>query len=308
MLKNFYKKYLKKGDKIIIACSGGADSTYLTHLSAIACKELGVEAVLAHLNHKLRGEESEKDAKFVENLAKTLGYKSVIKSKKFTKFSEDKGRQARLEFFESTRKIEKAKYIILAHHKDDNLETIIMNFVRGAGLKGLSGMSKLSGNTLRPLLELSKSEILTYLKKHKIKYREDGSNKDNGFTRNYYRNVVIPSIKEKNPNLADSIIKNAENFEEIDNYLNKKANNWIKKHTHNKLYDLKSFRKQEKVIQKCILKVLYKQTKGDLQELESKHIEEVLKLLMESHSGKYKNLGKHTIVKIQAKSFSVTSL
>lgn len=300
------KKHLQKGDKIIIGCSGGADSTYLVHRATEICAEIDVKIVIAHLNHKTRNE-SDSDEQFVKDLGKKLGLKVITDSKTFEKFSEEEGRNARRKFFEDLRKKEKAKYILLAHHLDDNTETILMNFARGSGLTGLKGMSELSGKILRPLLQIEKSEILKYLEENNLEFREDATNQDNSYTRNHYRNLVIPTMKKKNTNLSGRISKSAKNFSEIEDFIAQEARQWIEQQSSHS-HDLKDFRLLHPALQKEILRQLYRQIKGDLKELESKHIEEVLDMLINSHSGKGKNLGKHTVVEIKGKSFKIKAI
>lgn len=305
---------IKPGSTVIIGCSGGADSTFLSYLAQQVLAAKKVQLILAHLNHNLRGKDSEKDALFIAKLGKKLSMKIEIKSVKFTKFSEEQGRQARQKFLEECRQKHKADYILLAHHADDNTETILMNFVRGSGLTGLQGMKVQNGKILRPLLSLNKADILAYLKKHKISYQEDITNKDNSYTRNSYRNQLIPLLKEKNPNLNLSLKRIAQNLAEIKNFLEQQAIDWLNLHNTKTIkgdhssYDLKSFRQQHIAVQKEILRQLHQKTTGHLQELESKHLEEVLDLLMNSHSGKHKNLGKITEISIKGKAFQIRQI
>lgn len=296
---------IKPGSTVIIGCSGGADSTFLSYVAQQVLAAKKVQLILAHLNHNLRGKDSQNDAVFVEKLGKKLSVETEIKSIKFSKFSEEKGRQARQKFLEECRQKHQADYILLAHHADDNTETILMNFVRGSGLTGLQGMKVQNGKILRPLLSLNKADILAYLKKHKISYQEDITNEDNSYTRNSYRNQLIPLLKEKNPNLNLSLKRTAQNLAEIEDFLDEQAKNWLNEHDNKGLYDLKSFRQQHIAVQKEILRQLHQKTTGHKQELESKHLEEVLSLLMNSHSGKHKNLGKITEVSIKGKTFQI---
>lgn len=301
-------KVIPAKSTVIIGCSGGADSTFLTYICAKLLSAQKTTVVLAHINHNLRAKESQKDEEFVIGLGAQLKLKVEVESAHFAQFTEEKGRKARFAFFEKCLKKHKAKYILLAHHSDDNTETILMNFTRGTGLTGLQGIKLQKKCILRPLLHLSKQEILDYLKKHKIKYREDASNLNNEYTRNFYRNQVIPLLKEKNPQLNQNLQKNAQNFAEIEDFMQETAQNWLKTNLKGTSYDIKSFRLQKPALQKEILRQLHKKTMGHLQELESKHLQEILEFLTNSHSGKRKNLGKWVEISIKDKTFNISAL
>lgn len=305
---NNFLQVIKPGETVIIGCSGGPDSTFLSYICHKTLPKREIKVILAHLNHNLRGKESHKNEEFVKKLGEQLGFTTEIKSAHFTNFSEEKGRKARLDFFEKCRQKHNAGYILLAHHADDSTETILMNFVRGSGLTGLQGISEQNGEILRPLLGFSKEEILSHLKKHKITYHRDASNEDNNYTRNFYRNQIIPLLKEKNPNLNQSLKKTAQNLAEIEDFLATESNKWLKANSNKGAHDLKNFRSQHPALQKEILRQLYKKTLGHLQDLESKHLEEIVNFLMQSHSGKRKNLGKKVEIIIKDKTFRITEV
>lgn len=166
---------------------------------AYALNELGYEVVIAHLNHQLRGAESDGDESFVRNLAKQWGVPCVVEKSDIPKSGnlENNARQIRYAFLEKARRAYGAKYIAIAHHFDDQIETVLMHAARGAGLRGLCGMPLQNEAIIRPLLDVGRKEILDYLKKHGLTYRTDSSNSDLRFTRNYWRHMVIPHLKDK---------------------------------------------------------------------------------------------------------------
>lgn len=289
--KKLEKKVLSKlqeyiGEKTVIAgISGGADSVFLLHfLQQLPCK-----TIAAHLNHQIR-DEADEDQKFVEKFANNPeSHKEKIAAQKGN--LEENGRKARYKFFNKLAKKHKAQFIITAHHADDNLETALFNFTRGASLQGLSGMQELEGNLLRPLLQFSKKEITDYLQLKNIPYKEDHTNQDNSYSRNFLRNEVIPQLKQLNPNIAQTYAQNANNLREIDQHLNQEAKKHLK--THENL--AKPFKEQSLPLQKVILRQMYQELIGDTRNLENIHIKECLALIHANIGNKKKKLGKATL-------------
>lgn len=307
VLEKLSSKITKK-DRLILGFSGGADSTFLLHfLKKTPTKEL----IVAHLNHSLRGKESDLDEKFAlsqsgKNLTiitKKVDIKKLAKKEKIG--LEEAGRKVRYEFFNELAQEYKAKYILTAHHADDNLETILLNFTRGASLKGLCGMEEVQETTekiilYRPLLDLSKTEILAYLKTQKIRYREDKTNKDAAYRRNYIRHKVIPALIEINPSLPKTAAKNSKNIREISDFLEEKAVNWLKTHlkkeSENEVNISRAdFMKVHRALQQQIIRAVYRFLTGNNQNIETIHMEEVLKIIRENIGNKKKKLGKTTI-------------
>ena len=204
-----------KDKKLLVAISGGIDSVVLTHL----LKSLNYNFELAHCNFLLRGKESDKDESFVLELASKLGLKLHSKSFETEKYAESKNisiqmaaRELRYNWFEELLQKNNLDYIITAHQKDDELETFLINFTRGTGLDGLTGIPIINGNIIRPFLPFSRNEILIYATKNKLKWREDSSNTSIKYIRNKIRHKVIPVLKELNPNLLDSFSKTMQNL------------------------------------------------------------------------------------------------
>ncbi len=283
------KNHLKKNDTVILALSGGPDSVFLLEM----LKKLPLKIIAAHVNHHLR-KESDKDQKFVENLHETITKSAKIAelSQKNKAGIEETGRKIRYEFFQKLAKTSKAKYILTAHHADDNLETIIHNLTRGTTLKGLAGIEEISQNLFRPLLEITKDEIIAYLKIRKIPYLTDKSNKDTIYKRNDIRKNIVPHLKKLNPNLPKLLAKNTKNLREIDDFLQKEAQKWLKQ---NQNLDAKKFRTLHPALQKTILKELHKTHAKTTKNLESIHFEEVLTLINNNIGNKKKKLGQLTV-------------
>ncbi|GGD97113.1 tRNA lysidine(34) synthetase TilS [Planktosalinus lacus] len=196
-----------QNQQLLVACSGGLDSVVMTHLLVNS----GYSVTLAHCNFSLRGSESDSDSAFVIRFAKKLGVPVYTETFETVSFAEEKGlsiqmaaRVLRYNWFDELADMLSLKYILTAHHLDDDLETFFINFSRGTGLKGLTGIPELSGNLRRPLLEFSREAILEYAQANKLKWREDSSNASDYYLRNALRHQVIPHFKEINPQLLQS--------------------------------------------------------------------------------------------------------
>ncbi|WP_298498359.1 tRNA lysidine(34) synthetase TilS [uncultured Algibacter sp.] len=193
--------------KILIAISGGIDSVVLTHL----CHKLNFNISLAHCNFNLRGEESDADEAFVLQLAENLDLEVFIESFDTDSYAKAHkcsiqmaARELRYNWFEELAEQLQFDYILTAHHADDNLETFLINFTRGTGLDGLTGIPEVNGRFVRPLLPFTTEDIAAYAKANKINWRDDSSNKSVKYLRNKLRHQVIPILKEINPSLLQS--------------------------------------------------------------------------------------------------------
>jgi tRNA(Ile)-lysidine synthase len=226
---------LTPGDRVLAGVSGGADSVCLT----LVLKELGVEIGIAHLNHGLRGAESDGDEEFTRELAEKLGAEFFSKRVSLLRPSpgdlpinarglspkgeanlEAAGREQRKTFFDEVRGKYGFAKIALAHTRNDRVETFLMNLLRGSGSDGLVSMAPVSGNTIRPLLEMGRDEVEAYLKEQNQAWRTDSTNFDLGFARNRLRRVVIPQLaSEFNPNLVQTLSRTVEILEAEDAWM-----------------------------------------------------------------------------------------
>ncbi len=200
------------GDTVICGLSGGADSCAMLKILHSLKDELSITLLSAHLNHKLRGEESKRDMEFAKEFSNHLGIKFfseetdvALLSKTMGISLEDAGRKARYDFFDRIMKETKATKIATAHNKNDNTETVLMHIIRGCGISGLCGIPPKRGNIIRPMLCLSRKEIEAFCEKEKINYITDSSNLSPAFTRNKLRLEIIPKIKEINPSFDDAV-------------------------------------------------------------------------------------------------------
>lgn len=219
---------------LCVACSGGLDSTVLLE----ALIPLGFEPLILHINYQLRGEESEKDEAFVRALAQKhqLEIEVVRCPKELTKGKginlQEAARKFRHELFREFIQRSPANRVLLAHHRDDQVETFFLQLLRGAGTFGLGGMHRERNGIIRPFLELSKADLNQFAREHGITWREDPSNRENDYKRNQFRNILIPQMLESNPGLIDSVQLIQQGFRttqlEIQQDLNPKLETWEK--------------------------------------------------------------------------------
>ena len=209
------------GDRVICALSGGGDSMALLHCLHALREELEITVEAAHFNHMLRGEESEIDEAFVIDFCQKLGIPLHLGREDVATYAhdhrlgvEEAARQCRYRFFHSLE-----GKIATAHTADDNLETVLMRWIRGTGLRGLCGIPPKRENILRPLLWATKDEILDYLTREQIPYREDSSNKSLAYTRNRLRHQVLPLLRKENPDLAQGILQQSRLLRQEDRFL-----------------------------------------------------------------------------------------
>lgn len=193
--------------KVVIGISGGIDSVVLAHL----CHKLNFDFALAHCNFNLRGEESNEDEDFILELAEELEVEVFVQNFDTEAYAKENkrsiqmaARELRYNWFKTLAEQLRFKYILTAHHADDNLETFLINFTRGTGLNGLTGIPELNGNVARPLLPFSRERIEEFAKEENIKWRDDSSNSSRKYLRNKLRHEVIPILKGINPKLLDS--------------------------------------------------------------------------------------------------------
>jgi len=212
-MKDDFIRFIKKHDlfypheRILLAVSGGIDSTVLSELFHVA----GFDFVLAHCNFKLRGKESDGDQLFAEELAEKYKVPFFISIFQTKKYAVKKGisvqmaaRELRYEWFEKIRKESGCQYIATAHNLDDQIETVFVNLTRVTGIAGMHGIKPRQGNIIRPLLFAYRRDIKAYADKNGIIFREDSSNKSDHYTRNFIRHKIIPLFEKINPEFRNT--------------------------------------------------------------------------------------------------------
>jgi len=235
---------IQPGDTVVCAVSGGADSVALLLAMYLLREKLQVHVEAAHYNHNLRGAESERDAQFVKDLCERydiplyMGSGAVTAGKKGL---EAAARMARYAFLENL-----PGKIATAHTADDNAETILMHMLRGTGLKGLCGIAPVRSRVIRPMLSVTREDVLAFLEEYHLSFVEDSSNETDGFLRNRLRHHVMPLLREENPRFAQSVTEMAMRLRADEKYLDLHAQT-------EKTADVAALRKMEKPIQSRVL-------------------------------------------------------
>ena len=204
-LRSFVREHalIARGDRIICAVSGGADSMALLWAMYLLKEEWELELSAAHFNHRLRGDESDRDEQFVRDFCAGYGIPLHVGSAQVVtgeKGLEAAARDARYAFFSTL-----PGKIATAHTADDNAETVLMHLVRGTGLKGLGGIAPIRGNLIRPMLSVTRTDVERFLEEYAVSCISDSSNETDLFLRNRLRHHVMPLLKAENPRLAENV-------------------------------------------------------------------------------------------------------
>ena len=300
-VKCFVEKHrlLSHGDRLLIAVSGGPDSVALLHLLIELREEFQLNLEVAHLQHGIRGEEAKDDARFVAELAERLGLPFHLKEVSLPEIRTAAGkgnlealaRQERYRFFAELGRARGLNKVATAHTQDDQAETVLMWFLRGSGMKGLGGMApikvlnSIGGSpsnltVIRPLLETSKAEIVTYLTEKNQTFRSDRTNRDTALLRNWIRLELLPKIQERvDGRLSKRLGQQAELLRDDDRLLAD-----LVQDTLQKIRDGNGLRRdlllsQPAAMQRRLLRLWLAQTRGNLRGLDFVHVEELRRLI-----------------------------
>lgn len=260
--KNEKDNLIEKNDKIVVGFSGGPDSVFLVEMLMKLKKSINFDIVLVHINHLLRGENSDGDEKFSIEYGKKKGLQvfsrkiNIIElGKDLSLTLEEAGRKARYDLFKEILKETKSTKIALAHNKDDQLETFMFRLARGAGLEGLEGIISKRDFYIRPISEIYKRDIVKYLNDNNISYRIDETNLENEFTRNSIRLDLIPFIEKRyNPKFKDKLYSLIEEIREVNKVLEIKFEEYM---VNNKLSIEKLKQLNKYLLSKVLMQYLY---------------------------------------------------
>lgn len=227
-----------QNEKIIVGTSGGADSVCLLFLLKKFSHEMGFDMTAVHVNHMIRGDEAQRDEQFVKDLCRQIGVECISVRANVPKLAQEKdlsieeaGRMARYRAFDmvaerfNTNGPYRTGKVAVAHHRDDNVETILFNLIRGTDIKGLTGIAPVSRTkrltVIRPLLGVDKKQIVEYLEANGISYTTDSTNSDEDFARNRLRNTIIPQMQQINSRAAEHIDDLAKILSKLSEYYDK---------------------------------------------------------------------------------------
>ncbi|OIP23532.1 tRNA lysidine(34) synthetase TilS [bacterium CG_4_10_14_0_2_um_filter_33_32] len=300
------RKLFDKKEKIILAISGGIDSIVLLDILHNLKQKYQFSIIIAHLNHGLRGKDADLDQKFVQEIAIKHGYRFETKKVNIKKISEKRkgnleeiAREERYKFFNSIAKKNNINKIITAHHADDQIETVLLNFIRGAKSQGLSGMDFITRRIInkyeilvvRPMLNFWRKDIERYQKEHNLKFRLDKSNYDLRIRRNYLRHKLIPSFEKEDKNFKYKVFAKSILLRRLIKETESKIFKLYKKIEKKKLLgavilDRNIFRKIDYSLKALILKEGFRQVSGSFKNISSKNIHDSLNLIESSEVGK----------------------
>ncbi len=293
---------LKKEDAIVAGISGGPDSMALLHMLLQIKKKIDIRIICAHINHKQRNE-SDEEEEYVRSYCRDndIIFECITINKWGDDNFENEARSIRYNFFDELINNYNASFLMTAHHADDLIETILMRIVRGSTLKGYSGFNKIvnKGNykIVRPFYTITKDDILKYNEENNIKYYIDSTNNEDFHTRNRYRHIVLPFLKNENPNVHKKFIKFSETLMEYNNYIDKEAENSFNKVFLNGSLDIDKFNELDHIIQvKIIYSILEKIYGDDLLIIGDAHVDLIFDLIKSNKSNSIIHLPNSVVV------------
>ncbi len=268
---------LPEGTRLLCAVSGGADSMCLLHLMMSLQEKLKIQVFAAHFEHGIRGEESLRDADFVENWCREqyvpciTGHGNVPEfAEKNSMGLEEAARQLRYEFLRETAEQLGCTKIATAHNADDNAETMIFNLCRGSGSAGLRGIPPVRDNYIRPLLGCTREEIERYLESNHVPHVEDSSNQSDDYSRNIIRHKIMPVLREINPRVSEAALRGAELLREDERCLSEMAEAFIKKQSDADSLSYKELLELDRAVSARVIRMLSPKS------LSSLHVEDAL--------------------------------
>jgi tRNA(Ile)-lysidine synthase len=286
------------GQKLLVAVSGGPDSVCLLFILSALRRELDIELHIAHLNHQLRGVESEADADHVAGLARRLGIPSTVESRDVSAYRsrrrlslEEAAREVRYSFLAQVAANTGAERVAVGHTADDHIETILMHLLRGSGTRGLRGLLPFSrwpfpgaGLTIvRPLLELSREDTAAYCRRHKLKPRTDASNLAPEPFRNRIRHHLLPELRKYNPQVARALLRTAriaaDDLDFIDQEVDRLWHKLVSPGKNSIAIDKAGFSALPPALKRHLLRSSIESLLGNLKDIEAGHIEDILAAL-----------------------------
>lgn len=273
---------------MLVGLSGGADSVCLLMILNQLKTEVPFTLMAAHVNHQIRGRAAREDEQFCEALCKKLGIPFYVKRANVTQLAkaqgmsvEEAGRHVRYAFFQELKEQYGVTKIATAHHKDDQVETILHNLIRGSGLQGMTGISSKKDGFIRPLLAFTKADILLALQEWKQSYCQDATNTETMYTRNKIRHTVIPVLNEINEQAGTHIVQFGSQAAEIEGYLEVKTEEAVRQYVRkkdNQLLLQQAAGQLHVVIQKRLVRRIFAELAGQLKDISAVHVDAVLAL------------------------------
>ncbi len=298
---------IRRGDLVVIAVSGGADSVCLLDVLHDLKDDLGIKLIVAHFNHGLRPGEDENETQHVEYLAASL-YLPFETEKVGHSFVGENGsleerlRTVRYQFLEQVKEKHSAHKIAMGHTLNDQAETVLMRLLRGSGPSGLAGIPPFRGDgIIRPLIEISRGEIESYLSKKRLKYMTDSSNSETKYLRNRIRLELLPELKRYQPRIVELLGQTAEIMRIDDEWLAANARSWAEeklKEKDKKIYiPLPAFKMLSQALKNRVIREALRRTGGNLRGINLRHIAAVNHVALGKRSQAHVDLPNGLIAK-----------
>ena len=297
VLERFLARHAVRDQMVVVGVSGGADSLALLHALLALRASFGLQLHVAHLNHQLRGHESELDARFVEQVARDWDVPATVESHDVAAFAvlkkistEEAARLVRYGFLEQVAEREGARAVAVGHHADDQVETILMHFIRGAGLAGLRGMAPVSHypfqpprRLLRPLLEVTRAQVEAYCAAHQLSPRLDSTNAESQFMRNRVRHELLPLMEQYNPNLREVLRENAHVLSDDHDYLVQRARGAydrliLDRTPESVAFAWSGWRALQRSLKRALIRLAVLRLRPELRTLDARHVESALQV------------------------------
>ena len=304
IVKNFFDTgIIKGGDVLLVALSGGMDSMCLMDSFYKLQSEVSYKLMAIHVHHGIRGKEADRDLKFVKEYCKSMDIKLIEEKVDAIKYAkkknltiEEAARVLRYDAFEKNWKKLSSKnskgnvYILVAHHEKDQAETVIHNMLRGTGIKGIAGMKMQSGNILRPLLNIKKTEIEKYIDTYDVPYVNDSTNDDTKYTRNFIRKEIVDRFDEINTAASTHIAELARQAKDISDYIEKESKKAYKKVVlkegdNNIVISLSKFRLKDGIIKVGIIREVFDNLASTLKDVTKINIDDIIELCDKDKGG-----------------------
>ena len=323
MVLNCITKYnmVSNGDRIVVAVSGGPDSMCLLNVLISLKEKLNIKLFVAHVNHMIR-EVADSETEYVKNFCDSRGIQCFIKKVDVQKIADDEkisteeaGRAERYKFFDEVFNKVGANKIAIAHNKNDNAETVLMNIMRGTGPSGIKGIEAVRDNKyIRPLIETDRQEIEKYCEECELNPKFDESNNENIYTRNKIRNLLIPYLKKEfNPNIIDAINRLSKLAKQEDLYIEDML---LRTYEHILIecgkdvivLNLKLFNKEHYFMRSKILLHAIQNLFGTTKGIEKVHVEDIIKLCERNVGNKFLTPNKNTKVDVRKGKLTISKI
>lgn len=294
---------LNPNDYVVIGVSGGPDSMFLLEHLIMYRSKVNINIVCAHVHHNLRIE-SDEEALYVEKYCQMhdVIFEMIKLDCDKNSFSEALGHEMRYRYFDDIVKKYHAKYLFTAHHGDDLIETVLMRLVRGSSLIGYAGFNMVAERRgykiIRPLVKLTKEEILNYLQDHNVKYVIDKSNNDDIYTRNRYRKYILPKLKEEEPAVHLKFVKYNQLLNEYNDFVEDYVDSIYDTIVSDNMISISTLKRQKSIIIKCIIvKWLHSIYIDSIKLVSMKHINSIIRMMNSSKPNLIISIPNYSVIK-----------